>query len=46
MENHTNIMHPIIEFYQGKRKTRQFDLSLEEVWGLNKHLKNHLNGII
>ncbi|MEG9545583.1 opioid growth factor receptor-related protein [Mannheimia sp. HC-2023] len=40
MENHTNIMHPIIEFYQGKRKTTQFNLSLEEVWNLPKSMLN------
>lgn len=40
MENHTHIIHPIIEFYQGKRKTTQFNLSLEEVWNLPKSMLN------
>lgn len=40
MENQTHIIHPIIEFYQGKRKTSQFDLSLEEVWDLPKSMLN------
>lgn len=32
--------HPIIEFYQGKRKTSQFNLSLEETWNLEKIILN------
>lgn len=40
MEHYANTSHPIIEFYQGKRKTSQFDLSLEEVWDLPKSMLN------
>lgn len=32
--------HPIIEFYQGKRKTSQFGLTLEETWQLKNHMLN------
>lgn len=40
MERQINILHPIIEFYLDKRKTTQFNLSLEEVWQLPNYLLN------
>ncbi|HGO5855588.1 TPA: opioid growth factor receptor-related protein [Mannheimia haemolytica] len=40
MESRSTYLHPIIEFYQGKRKTSQFNLSLEELWHLPNGMLN------
>lgn len=40
MESRSTYSHPIIEFYRGKRKTSQFNLSLEELWHLPNIMLN------